>query len=202
MNGTNRRELGTRQLESTRSRLLYYYCLSKSKAGGVTTLSRGRVTRLLSLNEEEEREFITTLEGLSSATCLVKASASGLRLTLPEEAKAVDVRSVFDYWRFKLGKKRARLTPTRKAKVAARVNEYGVDFVKLAIDGLASSRWHREKGQTDLELVCRSPERLEGFAERAKRSGSATVKRTNGVQLPTPRGLNGHEEEDHDDLTL
>jgi len=53
-----------------------------------------------------------------------------------------------------------------------------VDELKRAIDGLAASEWHRDKGQTDLELVMREG-KTEAFIKRAKA-------KPHGMASPSP----------------
>jgi hypothetical protein len=55
------------------------------------------------------------------------------------------------------------LTPKRRAQIRARLTDSTEAELRLAVDGLWSSKWHRDEGQTDPELVFRSRERVEFF---------------------------------------
>lgn len=81
------------------------------------------------------------------------------------------VREVFDYWQRRLGKKAAKLTSDRISKIQARLREgYTVKQIKVAVDSLASSAWHRGENDKsrafdDITLICQSGSKLEGFIE-------------------------------------
>ena len=90
------------------------------------------------------------------------------------------VSQVFEYW-VKAMKKTAstKLTVNRKKKIAARLKEgYSVDDILKAIDGCARSPHHMGANDTgsiydDLELICRSGEKLEQFMNNYKGSSNA-----------------------------
>jgi hypothetical protein len=78
---------------------------------------------------------------------------------------------VFGYWQRTLSKSKAKFTPERRAKVRARLREgYTVEQIKRAIDGVASSPFHRgenthHREYTDLTLICQTGSKLEGFLD-------------------------------------
>ena len=92
----------------------------------------------------------------------------------PDVEAAVD--AVGAYWKASLGKagERLKLTPARRKKVRTRLTSDGVplkqrvDDLKTAIDGCMGSEWHRTNGHFDLELILRSPEKVDQFIARAK----------------------------------
>lgn len=84
------------------------------------------------------------------------------------------VYDLFRYWRVALQRQKSRFSVKRARLIKARLAEgFTVEDIKLAIDACAKSTWHTDRGHTDLTLICRSPEHLEGFIEREK----ATVRR-------------------------
>jgi hypothetical protein len=108
-------------------------------------------------------------------------------LTVPEPSSepsngngvSDEVGDLFAYWNGKLAEGRAQLTDGRRSKLKARLAEpptkgpTRADDIRAAIDFVASSDWHRERGHIDLVLICRSPEQLDGYLNRssAKASG-------------------------------
>jgi len=99
------------------------------------------------------------------------------------EATSTDVRDVFEYWVMVMGKTdKALLTPGRRQKIKARLREgYSVDQLKRAIDGCRASEFHQgmnDKGRKfdDLDLICRSGEKVEQFIEYAAGGTNANGK--------------------------
>lgn len=91
-----------------------------------------------------------------------------------ELAPARDVPlEVFRHWQRRCGHAMAKPTAERLRAVRARLAEgYSERDIKRAIDGCATSAWHRgenEQGRRfdDLTLICRSGSRLEQFAGMA-----------------------------------
>ncbi len=85
-----------------------------------------------------------------------------------------NVVSIFDYWVLVMQKNAiTKLTAKRKTNVTNRLKDgYTVEQIKSAIDGCKSSSFHMGanndgKVYDDLELICRTGEKLEGFAELA-----------------------------------
>ena len=78
---------------------------------------------------------------------------------------------IYNYWLQRMQKGRGtKYSLNRKKKVLARLKDgYSFEFILKAIDGCASSAFHmgdNEHGTIydDLELICRSGEKLEQFA--------------------------------------
>lgn len=94
--------------------------------------------------------------------------------TVPAAADVptTDIATVFDYWKHRLGKDRARLTPARRDKIRARLKDgTTIAEIRQAIDGCASSEFHVANGHTDLELILRSRENVEKFIGRLTAPG-------------------------------
>lgn len=81
-----------------------------------------------------------------------------------------DVLTVFEHWKSVMKKSRAQLTPERRTKIKARLEQYPVEMLIDAIDGCARSDFHmgREPGKhtehNDIELICRNGSNVERFA--------------------------------------
>ena len=104
--------------------------------------------------------------------------------------KRIDVvRRLFQFWLGVMGKdpKRTILSPTRQRKIEGRLKDGYADpegMIKEAILGCAGSdfhmargRYHGQKRYNDIELICRSPEKLEAFAERHQEAQQRRAKR-------------------------
>lgn len=84
-----------------------------------------------------------------------------------------NISEVFEFWRAETGRVKAKLTTDRRTKIAARLKEgYTVDEIKRAIDGCRASPFHRGENPTgkvwdDIELICRTGAKLEGFLNSA-----------------------------------
>jgi hypothetical protein len=96
------------------------------------------------------------------------------------------VRPLFDYWRTKCGHPKALLTLDRKTKVIARLREgYSEADIRQAIDGAAKHAYVDDRGvrYDDLELICRSGSKLEGFIQRAGATRSAAAAPVSSAEL-------------------
>jgi hypothetical protein len=96
------------------------------------------------------------------------------------------VRPLFDYWRTKCGHPKALLTLDRKTKVIARLREgYSEADIRQAIDGAAKHAFVDDRGvrYDDLELICRSGSKLEGFIQRAGATRSAAAAPVSSAEL-------------------
>jgi hypothetical protein len=84
-----------------------------------------------------------------------------------------EVKDIFNYWVAAMGKNpnKCKLTPKRKKAITDRLKEgYEADDIKDAISGCRQDAWSmgansRNKPFNDIELICRSGEKLEHFAE-------------------------------------
>lgn len=84
------------------------------------------------------------------------------------------VSEVFEFWRETMGKKMARLTPERTAKIKKRLSEgYSVQDLKHAIMGCADSPFHMGVNDSgtlynDLTLILRNGSKVEQFCEKRR----------------------------------
>jgi len=95
-------------------------------------------------------------------------------------AKADPACEIFAYWVSVMGKTgAAKLTPKRKKSVQARLRDgYTLDQIKNAIDNCRADPWSmgendRHTQFNDLELICRTGEKLESFINRAQSTKKA-----------------------------
>lgn len=80
------------------------------------------------------------------------------------------VDRLFQHWQAACGHPTAKLTNDRRGKVQARLKEgYTEAQIRTAIDGAARAAFVNDDGKRfdDLELICRSGSKLEGFIDRA-----------------------------------
>lgn len=92
-----------------------------------------------------------------------------------------DVERLFALWVRETGRNpaAAKLTPTRRKRVEARLREYPVAHIEAAIRNVARSAWNRgenDRGRRydDLELICRSGEKLEAYRDMVPRARRRT----------------------------
>jgi len=73
-----------------------------------------------------------------------------------------------DRWAERTGQRKPKWTADRAKKCRARLNEgYGHEELLRAIDGLASSEWHRNAGQLKFDLVLSSAKRVDDYLQKA-----------------------------------
>ena len=80
------------------------------------------------------------------------------------------VLEVFEYWKDKMGKKRAVLDKNRHRDLAWGIAVYNVEQCKQAIDGCAGSEWHmgnnrNKTAYNDITLIFRDAEHVERFLD-------------------------------------
>ena len=80
------------------------------------------------------------------------------------------VVEVFEYWKDKMGKKRAVLDKNRHRDIAWGIAVYNVEQCKQAIDGCAASGWHMGQNKNkvaynDITLIFRDSEHVERFLD-------------------------------------
>lgn len=128
------------------------------------------------------REF--TEEGKSETVVWETESGQKIAQTTQEEpapppkpkpkkpSHTAEELEIFEYWKMRMGKSNnAKLNGKRLANLKARLKDgYGVEYIKKAIDGCASSPHHmgqNDQGTVydDLELICRTSTKVENFAE-------------------------------------
>jgi len=90
-----------------------------------------------------------------------------------------EIEEVFEFWKSKraraIGKDggpEMKLTGKRESKIRARLKEgYTVNMLKEAVIGLLSSKYHRENGFLDIELICRDQSHVEKYRAWFKKGG-------------------------------
>lgn len=133
------------------------------------------VKRLLSLASdivtEPELRGETILRRMNAITNAIVASKEGdggVRASGEKDGNGEAVKRIFETWQKRSGHVRAKLSPGRRKKIAARLREgYSEADVLRAIDGALASAYHVENGYDDIELICRSAEKLEQFMNKA-----------------------------------
>lgn len=114
---------------------------------------------------------------------------------------------IFSFWRNNLPVGKARLTPKRKKKIEDRLKDgYSEQEIKKAITGCSLSPFHmgdneNETFYVDLELICRSSEKLEYFIRIAEQKAPQQMpqkqesKRSSMLERVRKRPRSGHVEE-------
>lgn len=76
-----------------------------------------------------------------------------------------DICEIFEFWKVTFSKNEKTLLSDKRArKIQARLVEgYLVEDIKLAITNCSKSDYHLQNGYTDIELICREPEKLDRF---------------------------------------
>lgn len=87
-----------------------------------------------------------------------------------------DIDVVFDYWKLVHGHSRAQIDKKRREVIGARLKEYSVDDLKLAIDGCKRSPFYQGQNERnmvydDIELICRDAKHVDGFIAAAEGRG-------------------------------
>jgi hypothetical protein len=86
-------------------------------------------------------------------------------------SKLDDASEIFEFWCITMDKKKSAFSPTRKKKVLDRIKEgYTIEEIKTAILNCSTTPHNmgnneNSKEYNDLELICRSPEKLEQFRD-------------------------------------
>jgi hypothetical protein len=117
-----------------------------------------------------------------------------IALTLTPLEPAVDEpREVWEHylagWRKHVRGTRPPAWDAKRRKLAlARLREFSLADLKLAIDGLWSSTWHIENGFTAYDLVLRDRKHVEQFIGKIERPSSI---RATGLVPTQPRARNG-----------
>jgi phage replication O-like protein O len=76
-----------------------------------------------------------------------------------------NINAVFAFWKTVFGKtEKVVLSDKRRAKILARLKQgYTVEEIKQAIVNCSQSDYHIKNAYTDIELICREPEKLDRF---------------------------------------
>lgn len=123
-------------------------------------------------NDDASELLAERLQDDSEALAPIRArprSASASRSSLLGRGSAEgEVRAVYDYWRETLGKTDARydrILPERREKITARLEDFSVDDLKRAIDGVAMDSWEDRPKHNDITKIFRNSSQVEKFLE-------------------------------------
>jgi biotin operon repressor len=163
-------------------------------SNGYTLLLEGYTENRTGVVRNTDRGSADTGQGLCNPrTGVVRMPDTNHHITINEPSvnrkdlcQNKDVTMLFDYWIDVMGKPKlkTKLTDKRKRVINAIVKQYSLDDIKLAIDNCARSSWHNgknERGQVfnDIELICRSGDKLERFRDMPVDDGLDNLTRSN-----------------------
>lgn len=82
-----------------------------------------------------------------------------------------NISCVFEFWKTTFGKTdQVKLSKKRESKIQARLKSgYTIEDLKTAILGCSLSDYHIQNGFTDIELICREPEKTDAFIAKYKK---------------------------------
>jgi hypothetical protein len=82
----------------------------------------------------------------------------------PKPDPTVDELNVFEHWQRGLKHPNAKLDAKRLGKIRSALKSHGLETCLKAINGVASSQWHRENKQDDIELILRDASHIEKYS--------------------------------------
>ena len=108
------------------------------------------------------------------------------------------VIEIFHYWCDSMRKNRltAKMTPKRTKAIRDRLKQgYTMDDIKLAIYNCSQDPWSmgnndRQKPFNDIELICRSGEKLESYLDAVQQKAAARNVNSIGTDFSPPKGWN------------
>lgn len=108
------------------------------------------------------------------------------------------VIEIFHYWCDAMRKNRltAKMTPKRTKAIRDRLKQgYTMDDIKLAIYNCSQDPWSmgnndRQKPFNDIELICRSGEKLESYLDAVQQKAAARNVNSIGTDFSPPKGWN------------
>jgi len=111
----------------------------------------------------------------SIANWLERGQPIVVKSTATDDEQSNAALEVFQYWMNETDRNQSHVqfTAKRRSRVLARLKEgRTVNDIKLAIDGCRASKFHSGDNESgakydDLELICRSGEKLESFIDQA-----------------------------------
>jgi hypothetical protein len=99
-----------------------------------------------------------------------------------EEKGSSDELLIFNFWKDVMGKRgNVVFTSTRRRKIKSRLADgYSVEEIKSAITNCKKSEWHQGKNEdkkehNDIELICRTGEKLESFRDMSPSRSDGVV---------------------------
>lgn len=120
------------------------------------------------------------------------SSSSTNKNTDGKPSESESVKEVFAYWQSRLDHPGAKLTAERKRKIVNRLEDgYTLEQIKTAIDGCASSPFHRgdndrHQRYDDIELICRNGTKLESFIQMTVPISTSTAPRSTPEATSAP----------------
>lgn len=111
----------------------------------------------------------------SEADASEDVEQTGNVVSLPVQSRPDPITELFEHWRTQCGHQRARLSPDRRRKIAARLRDFTFDELITAIDGAARGAFVDERGvrHDDLSLIFRNPEKVRLNIARAAATPAA-----------------------------
>lgn len=95
---------------------------------------------------------------------------------------ADSVSEIFEYWKQVMESPRSKIDDKRTKAIKARLKDYSVEYIKLAIDGCSLTDWNMGRSEksngkkyNDIELICRDNTHLDDFAKVAESSKKSNV---------------------------
>lgn len=125
---------------------------------------------------------ITQIDTAKELDRLARYSA-GLTPVKSTETKstAKEEDEVFEFWKKATGKTKYTFTTDRRLKIRARLKKHTVNEIKQAIEWICNEPFYAgenkdNKVYNDIELICRSDSKLEGYLDRARECGITETK--------------------------
>ena len=133
------------------------------------------------------REKLKKRNVTHNVTATSRVESRDKRIELKDmSGKPDDCREVFDYWVQVMGKNpnQVKYSPERTNKIKQRLKGFTVEQIKQGINGCKLSPHHMGDNASktkynDIELICRTAAKLEGFIEQASSSVSSNPRDPN-----------------------
>jgi hypothetical protein len=107
-----------------------------------------------------------------------------------------DELRLFVHWQSKCDHPNSKLDAKRLGKIRGALKSHGMDACFRAIEGVASSAWHRENAQDDIELILRDASHIEKYSRLIDRPATqlplARPIPTKGILPPAPASSYAH----------
>src|SRR3990172_5659637 len=157
-----------------RGRVLYYYFRSTQKSS--TEIGNESLAKLWDVQPWDVHTEAAKVAALlpTDVEMIVLRTKGPLTRTGARTDESDRASRVFDYWRERIpetiGRSRMKFGGKRRSSVIARLRDgYTVEELERAVDGCFRSKFHTNGGHLDLELIARSPEKVDFFMRLAPR---------------------------------
>ena len=102
-----------------------------------------------------------------------------------------DICEIFEFWKTTFSKnEKTILSDKRARKIQTRlVDGYQVEDIKHAILNCSKSDYHVQGGYTDIELICREPEKLDRFIAMSVKAPAVELAHPTPEQQPVFKGV-------------